>query len=187
MSYSASTSTVSLTTNSEKLVINKPVVADSINVTQLNVTNDIYMNDSVYTPVGSILTYAGAVAPVGWLICDGSEVSKASYPRLFAVVGNLYGSPVNSANFVLPNLADRVPVGKSVSSSLGNTGGNSTLTLSASQLPSHTHNGTTAQNGSHNHTGTTDSAGTHTHTITCGHIVYRITYPPWVHDTEQFM
>ena len=161
----SSSSTVSLTTNSDKLVINKTIVTENIQVNQLNVSDDIYLNDAIYTPVGSILTYAGASAPTGWLMCDGSEVSKTVYPRLFAVVGNTYGMPANGSNFVLPNLADRVPVGKSGSSSLGNTGGNSNITLSTSQLPSHTHTGTTAANGSHSHTGTTAENGTHGHSI----------------------
>ena len=80
-------------------------------------------------------------------------------------MGSTYGSPTNPSNFVLPNLADRVPVGKSGGNSLGNAGGNSSITLSVSQLPSHTHSGTTDSNGTHTHTGTTDSDGIHSHSI----------------------
>ena len=47
----------------------------------------------------------------------------------------------------------------------GATGGASTVTLSAEQMPSHTHTGTTEVNDvNHTHTGTTSSAGAHTHT-----------------------
>jgi len=132
----------------------------------LNVTNDVYINNSLFTPVGSILTYAGSSAPAGWLLCDGSEVSQEAYPRLYAVLGSTYGSPTNPSNFVLPNLADRVPVGKSGENSLGNAGGNSSITLSDSQLPSHNHTGTTDLSGSHSHNGTTNANGSHTHSIT---------------------
>ena len=125
-----------------------------VNTNNINVTDDVYINSHIYTPVGSILTYSGVSAPAGWLLCDGSEVSKATYPRLFSVIGTLYGTAVNSNNFVLPNLADRLPVGKSGSNSIGNVGGASSVTLSVSNLPSHTH------------TGTVDSAGSHTHGIT---------------------
>lgn len=154
-----------LSSSTNNLVVNNNIVANSIEVTDLNVTNDVFINNSLFTPVGSILTYAGVNAPSGWLLCDGSEVSRESYPRLYDVIGSLYGNPVNNANFVLPNLADRVPVGKSGSTSVGNSGGNSSITLTTNQLPSHTHTGTTDLSGSHIHTGTTDSNGSHTHTV----------------------
>jgi len=144
---------VSLNSNTNNnLVVNNVFISNSIEVSDLNITNDVYINNSLFTPVGSILTYAGASAPAGWLLCDGSEVSQEAYPRLYAVLGSTYGSPANPSNFVLPNLADRVPVGKSGGNSLGNAGGNSSITLSVSQLPSHNHTGTTDSNGSHNHT-----------------------------------
>jgi microcystin-dependent protein len=165
--------TVTLTSSNNQLLVSKSIVADSVNVKQLNISDEIYLNSVSYTPVGSILTYAGSTAPTGWLLCDGTEVSKTEYPRLFEVIGNSYGNPVNSNNFILPDIRDRVPVGKSGSNNLGDSSGNSTITLSQSQLPSHTHTGTTVNNGSHSHTGTTDNAGSHTHGITDpGHVHY---------------
>jgi len=158
--------TITLTSNSNNLVVNRSIIAESIDVQELNVSTDVYINHAIYTPVGSILTYAGTTAPSGWLFCDGSEVSKTTYPRLFSTISNLYGTAANSANFVLPNLADRIPVGKANTSSVGNTGGSSSVTLSVTQLPSHTHTGTSASSGSHAHTGTVDASGVHTHTGT---------------------
>ena len=159
-------SKVKLTTDiNSNLVVNNSIIADTLEVNQLNVNDDVYINNHIYTPVGSILTYAGITSPDGWLLCDGTEVSKNIYPRLFAIIGNLYGTSANNNNFVLPNLVDRVPVGKTNINSVGNTGGNSSITLSVSQLPSHTHTGTTDSNGSHTHTGTTDSNGSHNHSI----------------------
>lgn len=38
------------------------------------------------SPTGMIAPFAGTSAPSGWLICDGSTVSRASYPGLFAVL-----------------------------------------------------------------------------------------------------
>ena len=154
-----------LSNSNNNLVVNNAIIANSIEVSDLNVTNDVYINNVLFTPVGSILTYAGITAPTGWLLCDGSEVSSETYPRLYAVLGNLYGSPEISGNFILPNLADRVPVGKSEVTTIGNSGGNSSITLSTNQLPSHSHTGTSDNNGSHTHTGTTDSNGSHTHTV----------------------
>ena len=159
-------SKVSITSdNNNNLVINNSIIAETLEVNQINVIDDLYINSHIYTPVGSILTYAGITSPDGWLLCDGSEVSKTTYPRLFAIIGNIYGNPSNNYNFVLPNLVDRVPVGKKNDNSVGNTGGNGSITLSVSQLPSHTHTGTSDSSGSHSHTGTTDANGSHTHTI----------------------
>ena len=76
--------------NNSNLIVNNSIIAESLEVEQLNVTDDIYVNNNRYTPVGSILNYAGPTAPNGWLLCDGSEVSKTTYSRLFSIIGNLY-------------------------------------------------------------------------------------------------
>ena len=117
------------------------------------------------SPVGCIICYAGQTNPNGWLFCDGSEVKKTKYSHLFSVIGNTYGVASNSDNFVLPNLKEKCPVGKSNVSNfqLGNTGGNKTVTLGINQLPSHTHTGTTNSDGSHTHT-INDPGHTHTQT-----------------------
>lgn len=157
---------IRLTSNSSQLVIDHTIVANSIDVNQINVSDDFYINNNIYLPVGSIITYAGTTSPGGWLLCDGSEVSKTSYPRLFSVIGTLYGTSINTNNFVLPNLADRVSVGKSATSPVGSLGGNNSIILSTNQLPAHTHTGTTVTNGNHAHIGTTNVGGGHTHVIT---------------------
>jgi microcystin-dependent protein len=153
---SAITSAVSFSSDGTNLIIDKPISSVSINL-----TDDTYINNNHITPIGSILTYAGSTAPQGWLLCDGSEVNKTIYSRLFSVIGNNYGSPVNSNNFVLPNLEQRIPVGKSNSTTLGSTGGSDNVTLSTSQLPSHNHSGTTNNDGSHSHS-ITDPGHAHT-------------------------
>lgn len=62
-------------------------------------------------PEGTVLYYAGSTAPNGWLVCDGSEVSKEEYAQLYAVIGTTYGTATSSDNFVLPNLIDRFAQG----------------------------------------------------------------------------
>lgn len=100
------------------------------------------------TPIGKIDMYAGLIdtnhsAPEGWLLCDGNEVSKTTYAGLYAVIGDFYGTPQNSNNFVLPNMQGRFPVGTGtldgVTYSRNTKGGNSTTTLSTANLPAHTH------------------------------------------------
>ena len=68
-------------------------------------------------PVGSITMYAGAVAPTGWFICDGSEVSRTTYKRLFDVIGITYGAGNSIDTFNLPDMREAVPVGSGENSS----------------------------------------------------------------------
>lgn len=94
---------------------------------------------------GEITAFAGATAPAGNLICDGSAISRTDYARLFAVIGTTYGSGDGVNTFNLPNLQGRVIVGKSGSdaefSDLGETGGEKThlLTGAESGVKAHTH------------------------------------------------
>jgi hypothetical protein len=60
-------------------------------------------NLSALVPSGSMITWGGSTAPSGWLLCDGSAVSRETYAALFAVVGTTYGSGNGSTTFTLPN------------------------------------------------------------------------------------
>lgn len=88
---------------------------------------DCYMRPTFYTMAGEIKMWAGDKIPEGWLLCDGSEVSKTKYPNLYAAIGDLWGVPNSSSNFKLPDLSGRVPVGKSSDThfdTVGKSGGN---------------------------------------------------------------
>ena len=77
-------------------------------------------------PAGSIQMYGGAAAPTGWLLCDGSTVSRAAYSTLFSAIGVAYGAGDGSTTFKLPDLRQRFPLGKAASgtgATLGATGG----------------------------------------------------------------
>jgi microcystin-dependent protein len=114
-------------------------------------------------PAGSIVQWPTNTAPVNWLICDGSAISRSANPSLFAAIGTTYGTGNGTTTFNLPDLRGRVSVGRDSGQTefdiLGETGGAKTHTLTTSEMPSHTH----AQN-SHTHTGTTSTNGAHTHT-----------------------
>ena len=55
-------------------------------------------------PSGTILDFSGPVAPQGWLLCDGSAISRTDYAALFAVIGTIYGVGDGSTTFNLPDL-----------------------------------------------------------------------------------
>lgn len=90
-------------------------------------------------PAGSIAPYAGQFAPAGWLFPDGSAVSRATFPGLFAAIGTTYGAGNGSTTFNLPNLIGRVPVGRAAGDpqfgALGQSGGAKTHTLGLPEVP----------------------------------------------------
>lgn len=94
-------------------------------------------------PSGALTAYAANSAPSGWLMCDGSAVSRTQYATLFAVIGTLYGSGDGSTTFNLPDLRTRVIAGyKSGDSNFGTfagTLGESSHTLTINEMPNHDH------------------------------------------------
>lgn len=71
----------------------------------------LYMRDALL-PAGLTSPYAGATAPAGWLLCDGSAVSRTTYVRLFTAIGTVYGIGDGSTTFNLPDARGRVIAGK---------------------------------------------------------------------------
>jgi microcystin-dependent protein len=68
------------------------------------------------TPVGTITGYGGAAAPSGWLLCDGSAVSRTAYAELFSVIGTTYGTGNGSTTFNVPNGDGDIIYAQSISS-----------------------------------------------------------------------
>ena len=95
-------------------------------------------------PVGGIIMWSGAVSaiPTGWALCNGSN-----------------GTPNLTGKFIV--MADADSGG---TYNVNNTGGQNDVSLTTSQMPAHSHSGSTASAGSHSHTASTNSAGAHTHT-----------------------
>jgi microcystin-dependent protein len=77
-------------------------------------------------PVGSIQAFAGANAPAGWLLCDGSAVTRGNYPDLYNTIGNTYGSGDGSTTFNLPDLRGRMPMGAGTGLGLNASGSGTT-------------------------------------------------------------
>jgi microcystin-dependent protein len=102
------------------------------------------------SPAGSILIWGGAVnsPPTGYLICDGSAVSRETYANLFAAVGTTHGSGNGATTFNLPDLRDKFVVGASGTKAVASTGGSADAIVVSH---THTYSGTTSNNGDHNH------------------------------------
>lgn len=58
----------------------------------------------VASPAGTIIAFTGTSAPSGWLICDGSAVSRATYAGLFAVLSTSWGQGDNATTFNIPDM-----------------------------------------------------------------------------------
>lgn len=107
---------------------------------------------------GMIMAYGGAVAPAGWLMCDGSAVSRAVYSSLFTAIGVANGAGDGTTTFNLPNGAGRVLLGSDGAHPRGATGGVAANALTVANLPAHTHS------NNHDHASfNTASSGSHTH------------------------
>lgn len=81
------------------------------------------------TPVGLITPFAGAAAPTDeWLLCQGQEVARATYPLLDRELGTTYGAYTNGSNVAgtthlrLPDLRGRVPAGRQKATAVGSSG-----------------------------------------------------------------
>jgi microcystin-dependent protein len=93
--------------------------------------------------VAEIRIFGFNFAPTGWATCDGQLLPISQNTALFSLLGTIYGGNGQS-NFALPNLQGRAPMhpgqGPGLSShDVGEAGGSSTVSLLASEIPSHSH------------------------------------------------
>ena len=87
---------------------------------------------TVVTPAGVIAAFAGAAAPTGWLLCDGKEYDRRTYPALAAVFGN-------GMKFRVPDLRGRTVLGVNAAHKLGELGGEEQHALTVDEMPRHSH------------------------------------------------
>jgi microcystin-dependent protein len=110
-------------------------------------------------PIGGILPYGGAIAPTGFVLCDGGLVNQIAYPSLWTVLGCVFcnnpGSDCINGTFCVPDLRGKVPVGQLSPDPSGYFGvrgasvGEAKHTLTVPELPVHAH--TIFDSGTHRH------------------------------------
>jgi len=93
--------------------------------------------------VGEIRMFAGNFAPAGWMFCEGQLLPISENETLFQLIGTTYGGDGQST-FALPDLRGRIPIhmgqGSGLSSRiLAENGGDESVTLTANQIPNHSH------------------------------------------------
>jgi len=147
-------------------VVDNSIGAAAINIDGNGTSGQAVVSDgdgsfsyqSNIVPSGALMPYAGASAPTGFLLCDGSAVSRSTYATLFAALdnGNIYGAGDGSSTFNLPDLRGRVVAGQDDmggssadnltnqsgglnGDTLGATGGSETQALTEANLAAHTH------------------------------------------------
>jgi len=93
--------------------------------------------------IGEIRSFGFNFAPRGWAQCNGQLLPIAQNTALFSILGTTYGGD-GRTTFGLPNLAGTVAMGFGQGAgltprTLGETGGSETVSLSAAQMPPHSH------------------------------------------------
>lgn len=134
--------------SSDEFIFNR-VVGDTgvFKITRNNLFNAI-----AKIPTGMITPFGGSASPTFWLLCDGSEHDRSTYPELFAVIGVTFGTPSSASKFKVPDLRGRMPLGKdnmggtsanrvtsTAADNMGGFGGDESKTIPVENLPEHEH------------------------------------------------
>ena len=148
-------------------ISNTGTLSNTGNVTitgTLTVSSTLSVNgiENAHVPSGVIMAWTTDTAPTGWILCDGSAVSRTTYSDLFAVISTTYGAGDTTTTFNVPDLRGRFILGQddmggssanrvtdTDADTLGNADGTETKTLTTTELPAHTHtvDSTTVNNG----------------------------------------
>jgi microcystin-dependent protein len=93
--------------------------------------------------IAEIRMFAATFNPRTWLYCNGQIMSIAQNTAMFSLLGTTFGGN-GQTTFAIPDLRSRVPVGTGsgpglTNYQLGQTAGTETNTITAANIPAHTH------------------------------------------------
>lgn len=100
-------------------------------INRIDIKGEVYDIEAYKNPIptGSVIPFAGETPPEGFLLCNGQEVSRVTYARLFNVIKEKFGAGDGVTTFQVPNLIDKFiegtqnEVGQNVSAGLPNIRG----------------------------------------------------------------
>lgn len=104
----------------------------------------LYPGEPDVPVIGSLIPFAGLAAPLGYLDCDGSAVSRLTYSLLYTALGDTWGAGDGVNTFNLPDLRDRAMIGLSpgglgtdrpTARALGDVGGEEAHALTTAEVP----------------------------------------------------
>jgi microcystin-dependent protein len=122
----------------------------------INTSSNLTINYvPIAPPIGSITAYTLAISPPGWLICDGTAVSRVTYASLFAVIGTTFGTGNNTTTFNIPNYQGAFLRGTGTNGSYSGPALNTSQTH-ATQTHTHTANSVVTDLG-HTHSQTSQN------------------------------
>lgn len=143
----------------------------------INISGNTISSTVAGVPVGTVLPFAGNTPPAGYLLCDGSQVSRTTYAALFSTIGNAWGGGDGINTFHLPDMRGRFLRGVSgtsafdpdrnnrVASNVGGNTGNNVGSFQIDGIVSHTH---TEHFTGGNNTGQLSNIGVHGTTNSAG-------------------
>jgi len=88
--------------------------------------------------IGEILIVPFGFAPKGFALCNGQVLPISQNQALFSILGTTYGGD-GRTTFALPNFQGRVPIHTGQGHLLGESAGQQHVTLTAGQMPAHSH------------------------------------------------
>lgn len=129
------------------------------------------LTNAIAVPIGGIIMYGSPTPPTNFLNCDGTVYNISSVPQLNAIIGNRFGGN-GTTQIAVPNLGGRFPI----STTIGATGGASSVALAVANLPPHLHL-VPAHTHGFNDPGHNHSQNAHAHSIADPGHAHSVTNP----------